>query len=140
MKQWQATPMQVKRVLAMARAGAYVSVIEKRLGLGRNVLWERIHAGEQPGASSEAALFSEQFRAAEAIAEMRLVRRLVKAAEDDPKWAAHLLERRFPKRWAGRSEEHREKDEPDSKGKAMDLGKARDVARKGRLRAVNGGA
>src|SRR5262245_58989463 len=119
MRKLTLTPQQIATVLHLVRGGAFVSVIEKRIGVGPRRIWDQVQAGETEDASDVLREFAEQFRAAEAEAEIALVERIRREAEEDPKYAQWLLERRWPKRWAGRSEEHREKDEPEKKREAM---------------------
>jgi hypothetical protein len=132
------TPMQVERIIELTKAGVYVSVIEKRLGLGKNELWSRIHRAESEEATEAEESFAKAFRAAEADAEIRLTEILYAEAQANPDFALKLLERRFPKRWAGRSEGERE-EEPTRPTSSVPIAKARDVAKAGRLRAVRGG-
>jgi hypothetical protein len=132
------TPIQVERIIELVKAGAYVSVIEKRLGMRRDQLWDRIHAGEKESASEADADFAMEFRCAEAECEIALVGYLQVAAASDPDFALKLLERRFPKRWAGRSEGERET-EPVRVKEGIPISKAKDVAKGARLRLAPGG-
>lgn len=134
------SPEQVARVLELVRDGHFISTAEKAIGVSRNVVWQQVHAGETEGASPVLREFAAAFRAAEAAAEDVLLA-TVKAGAKDPDWkaSAWVMERRWPKRWAGRSDEHREKDEPEAARKKLDKDEARELARKSRLHAVQGG-
>jgi hypothetical protein len=132
------TPMQIERIVEMTKAGVYVSTIEKRLGIGKDELWRRIHIGEVADASDTDRAFSKTFRSAEAECEETLCQTTFAEARVNPEFALKLLERRFPKRWAGRSDSERE-NEPQRPRTDMPKDDARDIAKRGRLRAVKGG-
>lgn len=130
------SPKQVATVLELVKEGHYVTTIEKKIGVGPRRIWDQVQAGEAEGASEVLREFAKAFREAEAHAEIECLRSVKTAL--DWKQVAWVMERRWPKRWAGRSEENREKDEPAPETKALPIEKARELARASKLRVAGG--
>jgi predicted DNA-binding transcriptional regulator AlpA len=114
------TPELSREILRLVRSGHFTTTICNRVGIGRTTLWTWIHQGEANPEHEPYGTFAKQFREAESRAVIRQLTKLRaygsgKYGKDaDWKSVAWFMERRWPKMFAGRSEENRERDEPTS--------------------------
>jgi transposase-like protein len=92
-----------KIVLAI-RAGNYVETAARLNGVSKSLLYEWLKRGNirRPPEGCPYVALVEAIQEALAYAEARDLEAIRKAATKDWKAAAWRLERRFPKRWAGR--------------------------------------
>jgi hypothetical protein len=101
------TPRVATRVLDAVRKGATREVAAQAAGIGRSTLgiWHARGKDDlDAGLHSVFAAFAGDLSRAEADAELYLVDLLRKAAVSDPRSAQWLLARRWPERWAARTE------------------------------------
>jgi predicted DNA-binding transcriptional regulator AlpA len=112
------TPELSREILRLVRSGHFTTTICNRVGIGRTTLWNWVHQGELNPEHEPYGTFAKQFREAESRAVIRQLTKLRaygagKFGKDaDWKSVAWFMERRWPKMFAGRSEENRERDEP----------------------------
>lgn len=95
------TPSLATRIVGFIRAGSYVETAAAASGISKTTFYEwlkRAASGEQPFLS-----FAEQVEEAQAMAEMRDLALIGKAAERDWTAAAWRLERKFPDRYGTRA-------------------------------------
>jgi transposase len=91
------------RLVALLRAGNYIEVAVATVGLGRRTFYDWLERGEPTGTAAKDKPFRdfrEQVELAKAEGEARNVAIVAKAAAEDWKAAAWMLERQFPERWA----------------------------------------
>lgn len=95
------TPKLQERVVGFVRAGAYVETAAAAAGISKETLYSWLRrgaAGEAPFAA-----FAEAVEEAQALAEMRDLALIGKAAETEWTAAAWRLERKFPDRYGRRT-------------------------------------
>lgn len=95
------TPELQRRLVVLLRAGNFVEVAVRAVGISRSAYYNWIARGEreQSGIYHE---FAEEVTAARAQAECRAVAVISKAAERHWQAAAWFLERSAPERWGKR--------------------------------------
>lgn len=83
-------------------AGTWKVTAARSVGVSARTVRNWLKQGLEEGASSQMAAWVDDYRKAEAVAEMRLLSVVHDAAtiDRDTKAAQWLLERRFPGRWA----------------------------------------
>lgn len=98
------TPEVEDAVAAMAAEGRPLTIIADALGIHRDTIHSWIRRGEARDATGGPpyAAFAKRYRLARASYEARMRSVVQAAAEEDPKWASYLLERRFPEEYGNR--------------------------------------
>jgi hypothetical protein len=139
------TPELQARILKLVRRGLFTTTICGLVGVGRTTLWEWVQDGEAGDAPDHLRSFALKYRRAEALAEVRYLKRMEtktsapRGEAGDWGYERWFCERRWPKRWGSHSEENRERDELPRTKRDLPKDKARDLAKAGRLRSVGGG-
>jgi hypothetical protein len=94
------TPELADSLIAMLRAGNYVQVAVRAVGIRRQTLTKWLERGESTAPEDEPyAQLRERVEQARAEGEVRNVAQISKAASDSWQAAAWLLERQYPDRW-----------------------------------------
>lgn len=130
------TPKLQERIVGFVRAGAYVETAAAAAGISKETLYSWLRRG----AADEVpfAAFAEAVEEAQALAEMRDLALIGKAAETEWTAAAWRLERKFPDRYGRRTKhevsgldggpiahEHRHTITPDALSERIDALAAR---------------
>ena len=98
------TPALREKIVLAIKAGNYVETAARLSGVSKSLLYEWLKKGnaKRPPPECPYVALVEAIQNALAYAEARDLDAIRKAAAKDWKAAAWRLERRFPKRWAGR--------------------------------------
>jgi hypothetical protein len=105
------TPELADRLVALIKAGNYITVAVRACGISRALLYQWLARGESLAESDAAyAELRERVENAKAEGEARNVASIANAARDNWLAAAWLLERQYPDRWGRASV--RMRDEP----------------------------
>jgi transposase-like protein len=110
------TPEMADQIAAMLRAGNYVEVAARAVGVHRNTLHEWLRRGRE-GDPAYAGLY-ERCEQARAEGEAAHVAQIARAGRESWQAVAWLLERQYPERWARPSQ--RAGDEPATADPADD--------------------
>jgi len=92
------TPRRKKRILELVKLGNFPATVARAVGIHEGTLINWLRKGEE-GKDPELRKFYEDYKKAEAEAEVRNLAIVQKAALRDAKFALAFLERRFPERW-----------------------------------------
>lgn len=92
------TPKRKKRILELVKLGNFPVTVARAVGIHESTLINWLRKGEE-GKDPELRKFYEEYKKAEAEAEVRNLAIVQKAALRDAKYALAFLERRFPERW-----------------------------------------
>lgn len=92
------TPKRKKRILELVKLGNFPVTVARAVGIHESTLINWLRNGEE-GKDPELRKFYEEYKKAEAEAEVRNLAIVQKAALRDAKYALAFLERRFPERW-----------------------------------------
>jgi len=101
------------QLVAMLRAGNYITVAVRAVGISRQTFGDWMRRGRSDkSADAEFASFRRRVEQARAEAEVRHVAQIANAAADSWQAAAWLLERQHPERWGRVSVRLREEAPP----------------------------
>lgn len=114
------TPQLADQLVAMLRAGNYVTVATRAVGISRRTFAEWMQRGRSDkSADAEFASFRRRVEQARAEAEVRHVAQIAQASADSWQAAAWLLERQHPERWGRVSVRLREEAPPQHEPAAV---------------------
>jgi hypothetical protein len=101
------TPQVASTILGQLQGGMHLSTVLAANGIARSSFYDWLERGRPDHRRAEDEpfrVFREQVEKARAQGEIALGMTLAAAGRHDPAWAAWLLERQFPERWARASQ------------------------------------
>lgn len=90
------TPEAHAEACQLARMGVPQTTIAQRIGVDRATVWRWVCKGASDPSGTIYSDFSRDFTRAQSDAQIRLLAKVQKAADADPKYATWLLERLYP--------------------------------------------
>jgi len=93
------TPKLRKEIVSLIKAGCFIEMTCALVGINKSTYYAWMKRGKESKRRTHLRTFYDEVTRAHAICELRMVKIISKAAEEDWRASAWFLERKFPQRW-----------------------------------------